>query len=44
MLRELRDDEPHDYRNFLRMDAASYDELLNVVRPIIVPPTHNHFN
>ena len=42
LLRELRDDEPHDYRNFLRMDAASYmyDEFLNVVRPIIVPPTH----
>ncbi|KAJ8041187.1 hypothetical protein HOLleu_11928 [Holothuria leucospilota] len=35
LLRELRDDEPDDYRNFLRMDAASYDELLNLVRPII---------
>ena len=35
LLRELRDDEPEDYRNFLRMDAASYDELLDMVRPLI---------
>ena len=36
LLRELRDDEPEDYRNFLRMDAESYDELLNLVMPMIV--------
>ena len=35
LLREVRDDEPDDYRNFLRIGAASYDELLNLVRPII---------
>ena len=35
LLREFRDDEPDDNRNFLRMGAASYDELLNLVRSII---------
>lgn len=35
LLRELRDDEPEDFRNFLRMNAASYDELLDMVRPLI---------
>ena len=36
LLRELRDDEPEDYRNFLRMDAESYEELLNLVMPMII--------
>ena len=27
--------EPDDYRNFLRMDSASFDELLGLVTPFI---------
>lgn len=35
LLAELRTNEPHDYRNFLRMDALSFDELLELVSPYI---------
>ncbi|KAJ8963132.1 hypothetical protein NQ318_018597 [Aromia moschata] len=31
----LRDSEPEDYRNFLRMDQESFDYLLELVRPDI---------
>ena len=35
LLRELRANEPDDFRNFLRMDAPSFDELLGLVAPLI---------
>ena len=35
LLQELRLNEPDDYRNFLRMDSTTYDELLAMVTPII---------
>jgi len=33
LLSFLRDSEPEDYRNFLRMDQESFDYLLQLVRP-----------
>ena len=33
LLRELRDNNPDDFKNYLRMDANTFDELLNVMRP-----------
>lgn len=35
LLHFLRDSEPEDYRNFLRMDGESFDNLLELVRPDI---------
>lgn len=35
LLQELRLSEPEDFRNFLRMDGASFDELLCLVEPFI---------
>ena len=35
LLQELRVNEPEDFRNFLRMDAPSFDELLGLVEPLI---------
>ena len=33
LLKELRNNEPDDYKNFLRMDGDSFDELLELVQP-----------
>lgn len=35
LLAELRLNEPEDYKNFLRMDGDSFDELLSLVTPFI---------
>ena len=35
LLRELRQSEPGDFKNFLRMDVESYNELLQMVAPLI---------
>lgn len=35
LLEELRDNEPKDYNNFLRMDGVSFNELLELVGPLI---------
>ena len=35
LLKEIRVSEPEDFRNFLRMDAQSFDELLSLVEPLI---------
>ncbi|KAG5869550.1 hypothetical protein JTB14_037167 [Gonioctena quinquepunctata] len=35
LLSDLRFGEPDDFRNFLRLDGTSYDELLEMVTPII---------
>ena len=35
LLKELRIKEPEDFRNFLRMDGPSFDELLGLVEPLI---------
>ncbi|KAJ8938939.1 hypothetical protein NQ318_014556 [Aromia moschata] len=35
LLNFLRDSEPEDYRNFLKMDQESFDYLLELVRPDI---------
>lgn len=35
LLRELENNEKDDFFNFLRVDAATYQELLSFVRPII---------
>ena len=35
LLNVLREKEPEDYKNFLRMDQESFDILLNLVRPKI---------
>lgn len=35
LLKELRNNEPDDYKNFLRMDGDSFDELLELVGPHI---------
>lgn len=39
LLRELSHNEPNDLKNFLRMDAESYNELLQMVEPLIFQPT-----
>ena len=36
LLKELRNNEPDDYKNFLRMDGLSFDELLELVGPHII--------
>lgn len=33
LLRELRDNNPDDFKNYLRMDASTFDELLNLMKP-----------
>ena len=35
LLQELRNTEPNDFKNFLRMDVESYNELLQMVEPLI---------
>ncbi|XP_044750572.1 protein ALP1-like [Coccinella septempunctata] len=35
LMKELRISAPDDFKNFLRMDGKTYDELLNKVRPYI---------
>ena len=35
LLQELRVNDAMNYRNFLRMDAATFDELLHLVTPLI---------
>lgn len=35
LLAELRETSPYDFRNFMRMNTECYDELLNLVTPII---------
>lgn len=35
LLNELRTSEPSDFKNFLRLDAESFDELLRLVEPRI---------
>ena len=34
-MKELRVSEPEDYRNYLRMNSAAFDELLRMLAPII---------
>lgn len=41
LLRELRDSEPADYQNFLRMDGSTFDQLLALVRPLIAKQDTN---
>ena len=41
LLRELSHNEPSDLKNFLRMDAESYNELLQMVEPLIEKQTTN---
>lgn len=33
LLRDLRDNNPDDFKNYLRMDTNAFDELLNLMRP-----------
>ena len=35
LLNELRINHPDDYRNFLRMDEESFDELMDMLTPLI---------
>lgn len=35
LLRELQDEVPHLYQNFLRMNIADFNNLLNMVSPLI---------
>ena len=35
LLRELRDNDPEDYKNYLRMDNTTFEYLLNLVSPYI---------
>ena len=35
LLRGLSHNEPNDFQNFLRMDVESYNELLQMVEPLI---------
>ena len=35
LLNELRINHPEDYRNFLRMDEESFDELMDMLTPLI---------
>ncbi|GFO43143.1 ankyrin repeat domain-containing protein 27 [Plakobranchus ocellatus] len=41
LLLELSHNEPSDFKNFLRMDIESYNELLQMVEPLIVKQTTN---
>ena len=44
LLRELSQNEPSDFKNFLRMDVESYDELLQMVEPQIFSEPSTSFN
>ena len=35
LLRELRENYPDDFKNYLRMDSNTFDELLNMMRPLL---------
>ena len=35
LMRELRENNPEDYRNYLRMDDKTFQVILNLVRPYI---------
>jgi hypothetical protein len=35
LLKDLRLSEPRDFKNFLRLDATSFDELLKMITPRI---------
>jgi hypothetical protein len=35
LLNELRTSEPNDFKNFVRLDAESFDELLQLIEPYI---------
>lgn len=35
LLKEVRVSEPRDYRNYMRMDSAVFDDLLKMVAPVI---------
>ncbi|GFS06406.1 hypothetical protein ElyMa_006543400 [Elysia marginata] len=39
LLKELRDNEPDDHKNFLRMDGDCFNELLEIVEPRIKKKT-----
>ena len=41
LLLELSHNEPSDFKNFLRMDIDTYNELLKMVEPLIVKQTTN---
>jgi len=41
LLRELKHNEPQDFQNFLRMDIESYNELLQMIMPMIAKQTTN---
>ena len=41
LIRELSQTEPSDFKNFLRMDVESYNELLQMVEPLIEKQTTN---
>lgn len=36
LLRELRSNDPDDFKNYLRMDCAVFDELLNILKPYLI--------
>ena len=35
LLRELRSNDPDDFKNYLRMDCGVLDELLNILKPYL---------
>jgi hypothetical protein len=35
LLRELRENNPDDFRNYLRMNDTTFDHLLNMVKPYV---------
>lgn len=35
LLRELRDNNPEDFKNYLRMDSACFDDLMTTLRPFL---------
>ncbi|XP_050297444.1 uncharacterized protein LOC126736878 [Anthonomus grandis grandis] len=35
LLRELRDNDPGDFKNYLRMESNTFDELLSLMRPYL---------
>ena len=41
LLRELRHNEPQDFKSFRRMGARSYNVLLQMVEPLIATQTTN---
>ncbi|GFO18251.1 hypothetical protein PoB_004475600 [Plakobranchus ocellatus] len=42
LLQELRNNEPDDYKNFLRMDGDCFNELLEMVEPHIKKKRHSY--